>query len=94
MNLTWDTSQSKQELTKTFTTWRDEIYMHEDGTKPLGTSIKMTILLNRLRGAVRDFLLPTADLQNPDYEKYIKTVEEYYRNVYIDSEQLDLDAFV
>eukprot|EP00971_Amphidinium_carterae_P015172 299906-Amphidinium_carterae.1 len=30
---------------------------------------------------------------NPDYERAIKTVEEYYRNVYIHNEQGDLNAF-
>eukprot|EP00971_Amphidinium_carterae_P295443 5867580-Amphidinium_carterae.1 len=46
--------------------------------------------LDRLQGAVRDHLLLNTDLQNPDYDKAMKTVEDCYRNVYIDNEQDDL----
>eukprot|EP00971_Amphidinium_carterae_P281334 5585649-Amphidinium_carterae.1 len=53
----------------------------------------MTVLLNRLRGVVRDHLLLNADMDNPDYNGTIKTVEEYYSNVYIGNEQGDLNAF-
>eukprot|EP00971_Amphidinium_carterae_P347701 6489827-Amphidinium_carterae.1 len=85
--------ETNLDFIKAFTTWHDEIYHCEEETKPLDTQIKMTVLLNRLRGAVRDHLSFTTDLQDQDYEKSIKTVKEYYWNVYSDNEQGDLIAF-
>eukprot|EP00971_Amphidinium_carterae_P142511 2823088-Amphidinium_carterae.1 len=33
------------------------------------------------------------DMKDPDYDNAVKTVEDYYRNVCIDNEQGDLNAF-
>eukprot|EP00971_Amphidinium_carterae_P201167 3992070-Amphidinium_carterae.2 len=92
-NPTWDVNQSKLDFVKTFTTWRGKIHQYEQQTKPLDTQTKMTVLLNRLRSAAREHLLLTTDLLDSEYEKAIKMVEEYYRNVYINNEQGDLNAF-
>eukprot|EP00971_Amphidinium_carterae_P300972 5980262-Amphidinium_carterae.1 len=49
----------------------------EQTTKQLDASIKTTALLNRLRGSVRDHLLFTIDMENPDYDKAIKKVHQH-----------------
>eukprot|EP00971_Amphidinium_carterae_P177553 3521410-Amphidinium_carterae.1 len=46
----------------------------------------MSMLVNRLQGDVRSHLLLTSDLKTPNFDKASKTVEDYYRNVYIDTE--------
>eukprot|EP00971_Amphidinium_carterae_P017806 350917-Amphidinium_carterae.1 len=44
------------------------------------------MFVERLQENVRSHLLLMGDLKRPDFDKAAKTVEDYYRNVYIDNE--------
>eukprot|EP00971_Amphidinium_carterae_P160444 3180487-Amphidinium_carterae.1 len=85
--------KTKQEFIKVFTTWIHEIYQYVKTSAILDDNVKIKVLINRLRGAVRDHLLPDTDLDAPDFYKALKMVEDHYRNVYINSEANDMNAF-
>eukprot|EP00971_Amphidinium_carterae_P088479 1750606-Amphidinium_carterae.3 len=80
-------TQQPNEFVRQVNHWRDEIANYEENTSTtIADAIKTSMLVNRLQGEVRSHLLLTSDLSTPDFDKDAKTVEDYYRNVYIDKE--------
>eukprot|EP00971_Amphidinium_carterae_P260782 5173520-Amphidinium_carterae.1 len=58
----------------------------EETNITIADAIRTSMLVNRVHGEVQAHFLLTNDLNNPDFNKAAKIVEEYYRNVYIDNE--------
>eukprot|EP00971_Amphidinium_carterae_P052543 1034229-Amphidinium_carterae.1 len=67
MNPTWNTGMNNRDFIRSFTTWKDKIFQHEEHTQ----------ILNGLN----------MNMRNPDFDAAMQTVEDYYRNTYIDNEQ-------
>eukprot|EP00971_Amphidinium_carterae_P286569 5689279-Amphidinium_carterae.2 len=89
MNPMWSNiNQQPNEFVRqfNFNHWRDEIAKNEESpSTTIADAIKTSMFVNRLQGEVRSHLLLTSDMRTPDFDKGAKTVEDYYRDVYIDN---------
>eukprot|EP00971_Amphidinium_carterae_P245665 4878702-Amphidinium_carterae.1 len=99
MNPTWNTNMINIEFIESFTSWRDEIYQYEEQTgQQINKQIKVTLLpLNKIRRQVQGHftlkMIMRPVMKDPDYKRAMQTVEDDYRNSYLDKEQGNLNAF-
>eukprot|EP00971_Amphidinium_carterae_P166776 3304779-Amphidinium_carterae.1 len=73
------------EFIKTFQNKRDEIFNYEQAVSEIGSTMKMTLLIEHIQGDIKSYLLLHVNLAKADFDEAATKVEDYYRNLYIDN---------
>eukprot|EP00971_Amphidinium_carterae_P134590 2667491-Amphidinium_carterae.1 len=69
MTPTWNNvNQQPSEFIKTFQTWRDEIYNYEQSVTQLPQEMKMTLLIQNIKGDIRSHMLMNYKLSTADFD--------------------------